>query len=132
MPTREEKNSLLDAAYDYVHTDEQTLLKQCTAEHAIVNLGQTPFALVPGFRPSCAPATLLEKCFDALYHDCESDEMAASIGEERQGFVDDVRRDIQLVKDAGLPLSVRNCRMAFLCEGPFAKKTKKEKKKKKK
>jgi len=120
MKTKEEVKQAIEAALDHVHTDEAVLLKQCTSEHAILNMGQT----VEDFATYVYgdPARFFEACFSSFYQQSESDEMAEGLEDERRSFTKYVKADIKAVKKAKLPLTVRNCRDAYEKKGPFAAK----------
>ena len=120
MRTKEEIKQAIEAAYDHVHTDEAVLHKQCISEHGLINMGQCVEDFATYVRDD--PARFFEACFQSFYQQSESDEMADGTLAERDAFKKDVTRDIKAVKRAKLPLTVRNCRAAFLHEGPFAKK----------
>jgi len=126
MNTRDQIKAAIEAAFDFVHTDERVLHRQCTSEHGLVNMGQEP-ADFAGYVSLNRPETFFQSCWQSFYQQSESDEMAEGMEAERRFFDKDVTRDIAAVKKKGLPLTVRNCRQAFLKEGPFAKKAKAKK-----
>lgn len=126
MLTRDEKKAAIEAAYDFVHTDIEQLHRQCTSEHGIINMGQEVMDHFPYGTPD--PGRLFQQAWSNFYQSSESDEMAEGLEAERKFFNKDVTRDIKLVQKEGLPLTVRNCRAAFLYEGPFKKYAKKAKK----
>lgn len=117
---RDEKQALIEAAFDHVHADVAELTKQVAAEHAIVNMGQdiTDFVAYASQKPE----SILYSCYRSFYQQSESDEMADGTEQEYRSWLKTAARDIKKVQKKGLPLTVRNVREAFLLKGPFAKK----------
>jgi hypothetical protein len=118
MPTtKTDKQAAINAALDFVHTDEENLIKQVAGEHALVNMGMS----VEDHFVSVPPEKLLYAAFNNFYQQSESDEMADGTMDEYKSWVKTAKRDIKAVKKAKLPLTARNVRSAFLKQGPFKK-----------
>jgi len=119
QPTKSEKLAAIEAAYDYVHTDVEHLIKQVAGEHAVVNMGMTLEDQLSWYVPK--PDDLLYSCFNNFLQQSESDEMERGTMQEYKSWVKQAKKDVALVKKAKLPLTARNVRAAFLHEGPFKK-----------
>jgi hypothetical protein len=118
--SKTDKQNAINAALDFVHTDEENLIKQVAGEHALINMGMCLEDHMNYYTPR--PEHLLYDCFNSFYQQSESDEMADGTMDEYKSWVKQAKKDIKLVKKAKLALTARNVRAAFLCEGPFKKK----------
>lgn len=127
LTTPADKKAAIDAALDFVHTDEENLAKQVAAEHALINMGMTVEDYCTYQSPN-RPESFLYGCFNSFYQQSESDEMAEGTWDEYRSWIKQAKKDIALVKKEKLPLTARNVRAAFLLEGPFKKYAKKGKK----
>lgn len=113
------KKLAIEAAFDYVHPDVESLVKQAASEHTIANMGQM---LEDFFYGAGDPKSLFHDCFSCFYQQSESDEMADGLMEERADWVKQAKKDAAKIVKKKLPLTMRNMRDAFEQKGAFAKK----------
>lgn len=125
--TRPSKKQIIEAAFAHVYTDAEELIKDAAREHTIANLGQE---LEDFLQPSeyllKNPQKVFHDCFNGLYSQSESDEMADALQEEYRDWQKRSRKDVEKVQKKKLPLTMTNVRLAFENKGPFEKKARKK------
>lgn len=120
MTKTKKRQEFLAACMSFVHADFEQYVRTIAMEHTIANLGQELGELVAVGGLWCRPEDGVRQAYRQLIGDCESDEMAEGVEEEYRSWLKDARADAQRVRDAGLPLTLENARLAFERKGPFS------------
>jgi hypothetical protein len=110
-PTKQE---LITLAYNVVYDDPKLLIEDFAKVFALTNMGQQLVDFIGS--PTLAarmPGSILRGCYNALYQDSESDEMARGTEAERKGWLKDARKVVKLLQQQKLPLTMRNAEDAW-------------------
>lgn len=113
------KQSILNAALDYVYPSAAQLEEDFARRFALENMGQRLIDHLQSIRVT--PDRVYSSCWNSLYQGSESDEMAQALEAERKHWHKEGKTVVGRVMAKGVPLTMRNAEDAWYGRGPFAK-----------